>query len=142
MVLDKLRDHQLYAKFEKCDFWLSEVAFLGHIMSATGVAVNPSKVQDVLDWKPPKSVPQIRSFLGMAGYYRRFIEGFSKIARPLTQLLKKEVRQNQHWSRGQSFLQFLKTMLTSWGPLILDFLFEQLGERSFVTPQDKVLVVF
>lgn len=84
LVLNKLRDHQFYAKFDKCEFWMKEVTFLGHVLSAEGVAINPSKVQDVFNWVSPKSVPQLRSFLGMAGYYRRFIEGFSKIARPLT----------------------------------------------------------
>lgn len=88
LVLNKLRDHQLYAKFGKCEFWMKEVVFMGHVMSVEGVAVNPSKVEDVLNWESPKSVPQIRSFLGIVGYYRRFIEGFSRIARPLTQLLK------------------------------------------------------
>nr|ABA98111.1 retrotransposon protein, putative, Ty3-gypsy subclass [Oryza sativa Japonica Group] len=86
----KLRKHKLYAKFSKCEFWLKEVAFLGHVISAGGVAVDPAKVEAVTEWKAPKSVTEIRSFLGLAGYYRRFIEGFSKIARPMTQLLKKE----------------------------------------------------
>jgi len=73
IVLDRLREHQLYAKFSKCQFWLKEVSFLGHILSAKGVAVDPSKVQEVLDWKSPTSVTEIQSFLGLAGYYRRFI---------------------------------------------------------------------
>nr|AAX92958.1 retrotransposon protein, putative, Ty3-gypsy sub-class [Oryza sativa Japonica Group]ABA92829.1 retrotransposon protein, putative, Ty3-gypsy subclass [Oryza sativa Japonica Group] len=90
LVLEKLRKHKLYAKFSKCEFWLEEVAFLGHVISAGGVAVDPAKVEAITEWKAPKSVTKIRSFLGLAGYYRRFIEGFSKIARPITQLLKKE----------------------------------------------------
>ena len=89
-VLDRLREQQLYATFSKNEFWLSQVAFLGHIVSAGGVVVDPTNVEAVLDWRQPKSVTEVRSFLGLAGYYRRFIEGFSKIARPLTQLLKKE----------------------------------------------------
>jgi hypothetical protein len=89
LVLQKLREHQLYAKFIKCAFWLKEVSFLGHIITDGGIAVDPSKVRDVLNWSPPKNVPEIRSFLGLAGYYRRFIEGFSKIVKPLTTLLEK-----------------------------------------------------
>jgi hypothetical protein len=89
LVLQKLREHQLYAKFSKCDFWLKEVSFLGHIIMEGGIAVGLSKVNVVLDWNPPKNVVEIRSFLGLAGYYRRFIEGFSKIVKPLTSLLEK-----------------------------------------------------
>jgi hypothetical protein len=74
LVLQKLREHQLYAKFSKCAFWLKEVSFLGHIITDGGIAVDPSKVRDVLNWSLPKNVPEIRSFLGLAGYYRRFIE--------------------------------------------------------------------
>jgi hypothetical protein len=80
MVLQKLREHQLYAKLSKCEFWLQEVSFLGHVISQGGVSVDPSKVKDVLNWKTPENVGDIRSFLGLAGYYRKFIEGFSKIA--------------------------------------------------------------
>ncbi|KAK1686509.1 hypothetical protein QYE76_047357 [Lolium multiflorum] len=89
LVLQTLRKHQLYAKFNKCEFWLDQVEFLGHVISKYGIAVNPSKVAAVLDWKAPKTVKEIRGFLGMAGYYRRFIEGFSKIAGPMTKLLRK-----------------------------------------------------
>src|SRR6266508_4264785 len=94
LVLDRLREHQLYAKFSKCQFWLKEVSFLGHILSAEGVAIDPSKVQEVLDWKSPTSVTEIRSFLGLAGYYRRFIQDFSKIAKPMMKLLQKEAKFN------------------------------------------------
>jgi hypothetical protein len=87
-----LRDHHLYAKFSKCEFWLGTVKFLGHTISKDGISVDPSKVQEVMDWKPPTSVHQIRSFLGLAGYYRRFIPDFSRIAKPMTELLKKGVK--------------------------------------------------
>jgi hypothetical protein len=89
IALQVLREHQLYAKFSKCEFWLDQVEFLGHVISKEGIAVNPSKVQAVLDWQVPTNVKEIRGFLGMAGYYRRFIEGFSKIAGPMTKLLRK-----------------------------------------------------
>jgi hypothetical protein len=80
LVLTKLREHRLYAKFSKCEFWLKELIFLGHVISEKGVAVIPDKVQAIFDWKTPKSAKEIRSFLGLAGYYRRLIENFSKIA--------------------------------------------------------------
>jgi hypothetical protein len=78
----------LYAKFSKCEFWIEEVAFLGHVLSAEGVVVDPSKIKAVSKWQSPKSMTEIRSFLGFAGYYRRFIENFSKIAKTMSELLK------------------------------------------------------
>jgi hypothetical protein len=89
LVLQKLRENQLYAKLSKCEFWLNEVSFLGHVITHGGIAVDLGKVRDVLNWKPPHTVLEIRSFLGLTGYYRRFIEGFSKIVKPLTSLLEK-----------------------------------------------------
>jgi hypothetical protein len=92
IILGRLREHHLYAKFSKCEFWLEEVSFLGHVLSKDGVAVDPSKVQDVLNGKQSQNVTNIWSFLGLAGYYRRFIENFSKIAKPMTKLLKNGVK--------------------------------------------------
>jgi hypothetical protein len=89
MVLEKLRSNQLYAMFSKCEFWLTEVAFLGHVISAGGNSVDPSEVKDVLNWMPPTNASEIRSFLGLAGYYCWFIKDFSKIAKPMTKLLEK-----------------------------------------------------
>jgi hypothetical protein len=89
MVLEELTSNQLYAKFSKCEFWLSEVAFLRHVISARGVSVDSSKVKDVLNWVPPMNASEIQSFLGLAGYYRRFIKDFSKIAKLMTRLLEK-----------------------------------------------------
>jgi hypothetical protein len=91
MVLQQLRDCRLYAKLSKCDFWISEVLFSGHIINWDGLAVDPKKVVDILDWKAPRDVCRIKSFIEMAGYYRRFIEGFSKTARPMIALLAKKV---------------------------------------------------
>jgi hypothetical protein len=90
LVLQKLRDHKLCAKLSKCEFWLKQVAFLGHVVSKGGISVDPSKVQDVLSWKTPTSVSDIRSFPGLAEYYRRFVEGFSRISKPMTELLEKD----------------------------------------------------
>jgi hypothetical protein len=89
VVLEKLRQNQLYAKFSKCDFWLEEVAFLGHVLAAKGVPIDPTKIEAVKEWEQPRNVIDICSFLRLAGYYRRFIENFSKIAKPMTSLLKK-----------------------------------------------------
>jgi hypothetical protein len=80
LVLQKLRENQLYTKLNKCEFWLKEVSFLGHIISEGEISIDPSKVKDVLSWKTPQNVSNIRSFLGLVGYYRRLIEGFSKIS--------------------------------------------------------------
>ena len=87
VVLSKLREHKLYAKFSKCEFWLSKIPFLGHILSRDGISVDPSKVQEVMDWKAPTLVHEVWSFLGLVGYYHRFILDFSKIAKPMTRLL-------------------------------------------------------
>ena len=74
LVLMKFHEHHLYAKFSKCEFWLKELIFLGHVVSSEGVTVIPDKIQSILDWETPKSVKEVRCFLGLAGYYRRFIE--------------------------------------------------------------------
>ena len=111
IVLQTLREKQLYAKFKKCEFWLEEVSFLGHIISRKGIAVDPAKVDAVLAWKSPTNVTEIRSFLGLAGYYRRFIEGFSQKAAPMTKLLRKGVPFDWNDKCEQSF-QELKKRLT------------------------------
>jgi hypothetical protein len=113
LVLQKLRDNQLYAKLSKCEFWLEEVSFLGHVITRGGIALDPGKVRDVLNWKPPTTVSEIRSFLGVAGYYRRFIEGFSKIVKPLTSLLEKDKK--FEWSEAcqNSFDELRKRLTTA-----------------------------
>jgi hypothetical protein len=113
IVLQRLRDHRLYAKFSKCEFWLDSVKFLGHTISSEGISVDPTKVQEVMDWKPPTSVHQIRSFLGLAGYYHRFIPDFSKIAKPMTELLKKEVKYRWNDKCDEAFHTLRKLLTTA-----------------------------
>ena len=113
LVLEKLREHQLYAKFSKCEFWLKEVGFLGHVVSGDEVAVDPSKVSTVTEWETPKSVGDIRSFLDLAGYYRRFIENFSRIAKPMTELLKKENKFDWSDECETSFQELKKRLVTA-----------------------------
>jgi hypothetical protein len=102
----------LYAKLSKCEFWLELVDFLGHVISKGGISVDPSKVQDVLSWKTPTSVSDTQSFLGLAGYYRRFIEGFSRISKPMTELLEKD-KEFKWTSACESSFQELKKRLTT-----------------------------
>jgi hypothetical protein len=87
MVLQKLRENQLYAKLNMCEFLLKEVSFLGHVISKGGISVDPTKVKVVLSCNTPQNILDIISFLGLAGYYRRFIEGFSKIFMPMIEFL-------------------------------------------------------
>lgn len=118
VVLKILKDNHLYAKLSKCEFWLESVNFLGHVISKEGISVDPSKVEAVMEWTAPKSLTEIRSFLGLAGYYRKFIEGFSKLALPLTKLTRKG--QPFVWTtRCEESFQELKRRLTSAPVLIL-----------------------
>jgi hypothetical protein len=112
LVLQKLRENQLYAKLNKCEFWLKEVSILGHIISEGGISIDPSKVKDVLSWNTPQNILDIRSFLSPAGYYKRFIEGFSKISKPMTELLEKS--KTFEWTpRREVSFQELKKRLTT-----------------------------
>ncbi|CAA0840345.1 Uncharacterized mitochondrial protein AtMg00860, partial [Striga hermonthica] len=112
VVLKTLRREKLYAKFSKCEFWLQRVSFLGHVITQAGIEVDPSKVSAIQNWSTPRSPSEVRSFLGLAGYYRRFIEGFSRIALPLSQLTRKSVK--FEWTdRCEASFQELKRRLTS-----------------------------
>ncbi|XP_062103509.1 uncharacterized mitochondrial protein AtMg00860-like [Humulus lupulus] len=112
-TLQRLKEQQLYAKLTKCEFWVEKVAFLCHIVTKDGVAVNPVKVEAVKDWPKPKNATDVRSFLGLAGYYRRFVEGFSKLTMPLTNLTRKQ--QKFVWSDKckQSFQELKKRLTTA-----------------------------
>ncbi|GJW79464.1 putative reverse transcriptase domain-containing protein [Tanacetum coccineum] len=92
LILELLKKEELYAKFSKCEFWIPKVQFLGHVIDSQGIHVDPAKIESIKDWASPKSPTEIRQFLGLAGYYRRFIEGFSKIAKPMTKLTQKKVK--------------------------------------------------
>ncbi|KAI0488175.1 hypothetical protein KFK09_028002 [Dendrobium nobile] len=112
IVLETLRRHQLYAKFSKCEFWLKSISFLGHVVSGEGISVDPQKIQAVAGWLRPTTVFEVRSFLGMAGYYRKFVKGFSQIATPLTRLTQKSVA--FVWTpECEASFQRLKDCLTS-----------------------------
>ena len=117
VVLQFLRDHQLYAKFSECEFWLTRVRFLGHVVSASGVSVDPEKVEAVMSWERPKSVFEIRSFLGLIGYYRRFIEDFSRLVTPMMRRTRKEVKFEWNDLCEKTF-QTLKRRLTS-APILI-----------------------
>ncbi|XP_070024610.1 uncharacterized protein, partial [Nicotiana sylvestris] len=118
VVLQRLREEKLYAKFSKCEFWLSSMAFLGHIVSSEGIQVDPRKIEAVQSWSRPSSTTEIRSFLGLAGYYRRFVQGFSSIASPLTKLTQKGAP--FVWSdECEDSFQKLKSLLTTAPVLVL-----------------------
>jgi hypothetical protein len=113
LVLGTLREHQLYAKFSKFEFWLKEVGFLGHVISAGGVSVDPSKITSILERKGPTNPTEVRAFLGLGGYYRKFVEGFSSIARPLTQLLRKDKKFEWTEKCEQSFQELKKRLVSA-----------------------------
>ncbi|KAJ0455185.1 putative nucleotidyltransferase, Ribonuclease H [Helianthus annuus] len=111
-ILKLLHQEKLYAKFSKCEFWLREVQFLGHVVSERGIQVDPAKVEAVMNWQEPKTPTEIRSFLGLAGYYRRFIENFSRIAAPLTSLTRKKIKFDWGPKQQESF-DILKQKLSN-----------------------------
>ena len=112
-VLQRLREHWLYAKFKKCEFWLPEVTFLGHIVGAEGIKVDPSKVETIRDWLRPKNASEVQSFLRLAGYYRRFVEGFSKIAAPMTELTWENLKFVWSDKHENSFQELKRQLITA-----------------------------
>ncbi|GJU23989.1 putative reverse transcriptase domain-containing protein [Tanacetum coccineum] len=112
LILELLKKEELYAKFSKCEFWIPKVQFLGHVIDSEGIHVDLAKIESIKDWTSPKSPTEIRQFLGLAGYYRRFIEGFSKIAKPMTKLTQKKVK--FVWGdKQEAAFQLLKQKLCS-----------------------------
>ncbi|XP_021732982.1 uncharacterized protein LOC110699774 [Chenopodium quinoa] len=112
-VLQTLRENKLYTKFSKCEFWLEKVAFLGHSVSKDGVEVDQAKIEAVKRWPTPKTVSDIRSLLGLAGYYRRFVKDFSKIAKPMTSLMKKDKKFEWDEKCEEAFQLLKKRLITA-----------------------------
>nr|XP_027090296.1 uncharacterized protein LOC113711331 [Coffea arabica] len=140
VVLQILREHKLYAKFSKCEFWLTEISFLGHRVSEDGISVDPAKVEAIMNWKQPETPTEVRSFLGLAGYYRRFIQDFSKIAGPMTELTKKGAK--FVWTpKCESSFQELKKRLTSAPVLVLPDGGEGYAVYSDASREEKANVV-
>ncbi|XP_028079284.1 uncharacterized protein LOC114281045 [Camellia sinensis] len=130
LILQTLQDKKLYAKLKKCEFWLHEVVFLGHVINKEGVFVDSHKIEATVNWPTPTDVTKVRSFLVLAGYYRRFVKIFYKIAVPLTQLTQNGV--SFEWSKQrESSFQELKTRLTTTLVLALPF-----GTEGFVIYSD------
>ena len=110
VVLETLRKKLLYVKLSKCEFWLRKVLFLGHIISEEEIGVDPKKIEVIIEWKPSRNVTEVRSFMRLAGYYRRFVKGFSMTTTPMTRLLQKNVR--FEWSeKGQASFEKLQVFL-------------------------------
>ena len=117
-VLGRLREQKLFAKLSKCSFWQKSIGFLGHIVSDQGVSVDPEKVQTIRDWPQPRNATEVRSFLGLAGYYRKYVKGFASLAQPMTRLTGKDVKFT--WNEGcEKCFSALKDMLTNAPILVL-----------------------
>ncbi|WVZ83904.1 hypothetical protein U9M48_030999 [Paspalum notatum var. saurae] len=113
LVLQRLREHKLYAKLKKCEFWIDEVPFLGHIISKGGIAVDPHKISAITNWEVPQTPKEVHGFLGLAGYYRRFIENFSKTAKPMTSLLEKDAAFKWTADRQAAFDELKRRLTTA-----------------------------
>ncbi|KAL8089701.1 hypothetical protein AgCh_039255 [Apium graveolens] len=112
-ALEILRKKKLYAKFSKCEFWLQEVQFLGHIVSNEGIKVDPAKIEAITNWEKPRTPTEVRSFLGLAGYYRRFVQNFSRIATPLTKLTRKNEKFIWNNKCEESFQELKRRLITT-----------------------------
>ncbi|GKG16984.1 putative reverse transcriptase domain-containing protein, partial [Tanacetum coccineum] len=132
IILELLKKERLYAKFSKCDFWLNSLQFLGHVIDRSGVHVDPAKIEAIKSWAAPMTPTEVRQFLGLVGYYRRFIEGFSLISKPLTKLTKKNKKYK--WGKEEEAFQTLKQKLCSAPILALPK-----GTKDFVVYCDASL---
>ncbi|GJR52758.1 putative reverse transcriptase domain-containing protein [Tanacetum coccineum] len=130
LILELLKKEELYAKFSKCEFWIPKVQFLGHVIDSEGIHVDPAKIESIKYWVSPKSPMEIHQFLGLVGYYRRFIEGFSKIAKPMTKLTQKKVK-FVLGDKQEAAFQLLKQKLCSAPILTLPE-----GSKDFITYYD------
>nr|GEX25365.1 reverse transcriptase domain-containing protein [Tanacetum cinerariifolium] len=130
VFMDLMNQEELYAKFSKCEFWLSKVQFFGHVIDSEGIYMDPAKIESVKDWASPKTPTEIHQFLGLAGYYRRFIKGFSKISKPMTKLTQKNVKFDWR-EKAESAFQLLKRKLCSAPILALPE-----GSENFVVYYD------
>ncbi|GKB53035.1 putative reverse transcriptase domain-containing protein, partial [Tanacetum coccineum] len=118
LILELLKKEELYAKFSKCEFWIPKVQFLGHVIDSQGIHMDPAKIESIKDWASPKSPTEIRQFLGLVGYYQRFIEGFSKIAKPMTKLTQNKVK--FEWGdKQETAFQLLKQKLYGLGDVLM-----------------------
>ncbi|GKB33421.1 putative reverse transcriptase domain-containing protein [Tanacetum coccineum] len=133
IILELLKKERLYAKFSKCDFWLDSVQFLGHVIDRSGVHVDPAKIEAIKNWAAPTTPTEVRQFLGLAGYYRRFIEGFSLISKPLTKLTQKDKKYEWGKEEEEAF-QTLKQKLCSASILALPE-----GTKDFMVYYDASL---
>nr|GEV41196.1 putative reverse transcriptase domain-containing protein [Tanacetum cinerariifolium] len=132
LILELLKKEEFYAKFSKCEFWILKVQFLGHMFDSKGIYVDPTKIELIKDWASPKSSTKIRQFLGLAGYYRRFIEGFSKIAKSMTKLTQKNVKFDWGEKKEAAF-QLIKQKLCSAPILALP-----IGSKKFIVYCDAL----
>ena len=149
VVLETLRNEQLYEKLSKCEFWPGEVSFLGHIVSEEGIRVDPKKIEVIIEWKPQRNVTEVRSFLGLAGHYRRFVKGFLMTVAPMTRLVQKNVR-FECSEKCQASFEKLKAFLTeasvltqpTYGKEYVIFSDASLNELGCVIMQEGKVVAY
>ena len=113
MVFDKLKPANLSMKKSKCSFFSKEIQYLGHILSATGIRPLPAKTHAIQHMQPPMTPKQVRAFLGLVGYYRKFIKGFAKIAKPLTLLTRQQVKFDWTLEHHTTFLHLKEAIVSS-----------------------------